>query len=53
MALGKAGAKNAGIYSAEILSIYDGKLNKQLNKFKKSLAEEVSAKDRAIAEKLK
>jgi phosphoribosylaminoimidazole carboxylase PurE protein len=53
MAVGKAGAKNSGIYSAEILSIYDGKLNKQLDKFKKSLAEEVAAKDRALAEKLK
>ena len=53
MAVGKAGAKNSGIYSAEILSIYDGKLNKQLYKFKKSLAQEVAAKDRALAEKLK
>ncbi len=53
MAVGKAGAKNAGIYSAEILGIYDGKLYKQLEKFKKSLAQEVAAKDRALAEKLK
>ena len=53
MAVGKAGAKNAAIFSAEILSIYDGQLNDKLNKFKESLEQEVTAKDRAIAEKLK
>jgi phosphoribosylaminoimidazole carboxylase PurE protein len=53
MAVGKAGAKNAAIFSAEILSIYDGNMNNKLKKFKASLEEEVMAKDRAIAERLK
>ena len=53
VAIGKAGAKNAAIFSAQILSIYDGELNGKLKKFKASLEQEVTAKDRAIAERLK
>lgn len=53
MAVGKAGAKNAAIFSAEILSIYDGRIHEKLKIFKTSLEEEVTAKDRAIAERLK
>ncbi len=52
MAVGKAGAKNAAIFSTEILAIYDDDLNKKLNEFKESLEREVTAKDRAIADKL-
>lgn len=51
MAVGKAGAKNAAILSAQILSVYDGDIQKKLKEFKESLEREVSAKDRAIAEK--
>jgi len=53
MAVGKAGAKNAAIFSAQILSIYDGQIHEKLKIFKASLEEEVTAKDRAIAERLK
>ncbi len=53
MAVGKAGAKNAAILSTEILGIYNADLHKKLNEFKESLEREVTAKDRAIAEKLK
>jgi len=53
MAVGKAGAKNAAIFSAQILSIYDGQIHEKLKRFKASLEEEVTAKDRAVAEKLK
>ncbi|MEE9180955.1 MAG: 5-(carboxyamino)imidazole ribonucleotide mutase [candidate division NC10 bacterium] len=53
MAVGKAGAKNSAIFSAQILSIYDGTLDKKLKKFKTSLEREVTAKDRAIAQRLK
>ncbi|MGH7425719.1 MAG: 5-(carboxyamino)imidazole ribonucleotide mutase [Candidatus Methylomirabilales bacterium] len=53
MAVGKAGAKNAAIFSAEILSIYDGHIHEKLKRFKASLEAEVTAKDRAIAERLK
>lgn len=53
MAVGKAGAKNSGIFSAEILSIYDGKLKKKLKEFKEAMEQEVMAKDRAVAERFK
>ena len=53
MAVGKAGAKNAAIFSAQILSSYDGQIHEKLKIFKASLEEEVTAKDRAIAERLK
>ncbi len=53
MAVGKAGAKNAAIFSAQILSIYDGQIHEKLKRFKASLEEEVTAKDRAIAERLR
>ena len=53
MAVGKAGAKNAAIFSAQILSIYGGQIHEKLKIFKAALEEEVTAKDRAIAERLK
>lgn len=53
MAVGKAGAKNAAIFAAEVLSIYDRNINKKLKKFKASLEQEVTAKDRAVAQRLK
>ena len=53
MAVGKAGAKNSAIFSAQVLSIYDGTLNKKLKRWKTSLEQEVTAKDRAIAQRLK
>ena len=37
VAVGKAGAKNAGILAAQILSLSDKKLKRKLNEFKKSL----------------
>lgn len=37
LALGKAGAKNAGILAAQILAISDKRLKKKLAEFKKSL----------------
>ncbi|MFQ5840269.1 MAG: 5-(carboxyamino)imidazole ribonucleotide mutase [Candidatus Methylomirabilales bacterium] len=48
MAVGKAGAKNAGVLAAEILAISDPKLNGQLKEFKLAMAKEVEAKDAGI-----
>ncbi|TDM41974.1 5-(carboxyamino)imidazole ribonucleotide mutase [Macrococcoides goetzii] len=42
-AIGKAGAKNAGILAARILSLKDGKLIEQLDRFEASLVEKVEA----------
>jgi 5-(carboxyamino)imidazole ribonucleotide mutase len=53
MAVGRAGAKNAAVFSVAILSIHDGQVSHKLKKFKASLEREVIAKDRALAQKLK
>ena len=37
MAIGKAGAKNAGLFAAEILGITDKKIAKKLSAYKKSM----------------
>lgn len=48
MAIGKAGARNAGIFAAQILSIADEKLRERLKKFRKDLAREVEAKAKKL-----
>lgn len=49
MAIGKAGAKNAGIFAAQILAVSDPKLREALKTHRKEMASQVEAK----AEKLK
>ena len=49
MAIGKSGAKNAGIFAAQILGVSDDAIAEQLSAFKKEMAEKVEEK----AEKLK
>ena len=44
MAVGKAGARNAGIFAAQILSIKDSKVAEKMRKYKKKLAREVEIK---------
>ena len=44
MAVGTAGARNAGIFAAQILSVKDAKIAEKLRKYKKKLAKEVEAK---------
>ena len=44
MAIGKSGAKNAGIFAAEILALSDNKLHKRLMAFKKQLASKIKKK---------
>ena len=48
MAIGSAGATNAGIFAAQILAVADKKLTEKLRKFKKAQAAKVTAKDRAV-----
>ncbi|MSM40042.1 MAG: 5-(carboxyamino)imidazole ribonucleotide mutase [Geobacter sp.] len=48
MAIGKAGAKNAGILAVQMLAIADTRLVAGLADFKRQLAEEVAAKDEAL-----
>lgn len=48
MAIGKAGAKNAGILAVQMLAIADTDLAAGLADFKRQLADEVAAKDEAL-----
>ena len=48
MAIGKAGAANAGIYAAEILARKDPGLSAKLVRFKKEMAASVEERDRKL-----
>ncbi len=48
MAIGKAGAKNAGIFSVQILALGDKRLAKAMNDFRQEMDEDCAAKDAAI-----
>lgn len=52
MAIGKAGARNAGIYAAQLLSLDDASMADKLDDFKKSLADGVGVKAARLAERL-
>lgn len=48
MAIGKAGAKNAGILAAEILALSDGKISNTLKEWRKKMAKTVEEKDKSL-----
>ena len=48
MAIGKAGAKNAGILAVQMLALSDAKLTKKLDQYKKDMAKQVEAKSRKL-----
>ena len=48
MAVGKAGAKNAGVLAAQIIALNDKKLAEKLHHFKKYLAKEVEIKSKKL-----
>ncbi len=48
MAIGKAGAKNAGVLAVQILALSDKNLHKKLVKYKKDQAKEVERKSRKL-----
>ena len=50
MAIGKAGAKNAGIFAVQILALGDERLAAELRAYRERMAEEVAAKDRTLQE---
>lgn len=52
VAIGKAGAKNAGILAVQMLALSDTALTRQLHDFKENMTREVEEKDRALQEKL-
>jgi phosphoribosylcarboxyaminoimidazole (NCAIR) mutase len=48
MAIGKAGAKNAGVLAVQILALSNKTLHQKLLKFKKDQAKEVERKSRKL-----
>lgn len=52
VAIGKAGAKNAGILAVQMLALADASLAARLKEFKEAMAQEVAAKDAALQEQL-
>ncbi len=52
VAIGKAGAKNAGILALQMLALSDEALAEKLREFKKEMATEVEAKDQLLQEKM-
>ncbi len=51
MAIGKAGAKNAGIFAAQILSTSDNGLKTKLKNYRARMAKEVEAKNKRIQDR--
>jgi phosphoribosylaminoimidazole carboxylase PurE protein len=52
MAIGKAGARNAGIFAAQMLAAGDDALAAKLTEFKADMAEKVAVKSAAIQKRL-
>ncbi len=52
MAIGKAGAKNAGLLAVQILALGNGELTTKLHEYKAALLREVEAKDNALQSQL-
>ena len=48
VAIGRAGAKNAGILAVQMLALADGGLAERLREYKANMAREVEAKDAAL-----
>ena len=48
MAVGKAGAKNAGVFAVQILALSNKKIAEKLSKYKKQLAKEVAEKSKKV-----
>ena len=48
MAIGKAGAKNAGLLAVQILALGDARLTQKLDQYKKDMAKQVEAKNRKL-----
>ena len=48
MAIGKAGAKNAGLFCIQILALNDERLAKAINDYRTAMDRDVEAKDAAL-----
>jgi phosphoribosylcarboxyaminoimidazole (NCAIR) mutase len=52
MAIGKAGARNAGIFAVQILAAADADLARRLRDYKQELAADVEVKAKTLQERL-
>jgi len=52
MAIGKAGARNAGIFAAQMLAVDNAELSSKLDEFKADMAAGVEAKAEALSKKV-
>jgi 5-(carboxyamino)imidazole ribonucleotide mutase len=52
MAIGKAGARNAGILAVQILALNDAGLTEKLGNYREKLAQEVGEKDLSLQQRL-
>ena len=52
VAIGPAGARNAGILAAQILALADPALRKRIEELKRGLAQNVQEKDKALQQRL-
>jgi len=48
MAIGRAGAKNAGIFAVQILALADARLNEALGVYRSEMVQEVEQRDEAL-----
>jgi len=48
MAIGKAGARNAGVFAAEVLALSDASLAKKIKEYRKEMVKQVEQKARKI-----
>ncbi len=48
MAIGKAGARNAGVFAAQVLSLSDARLRTRLREYRKEMAKAVEKKARRV-----
>jgi 5-(carboxyamino)imidazole ribonucleotide mutase len=53
MAIGRAGAKNAGLFAVQVLALTDAALAVKLHGYREKMAQEVEAKDAALQRKKK
>jgi phosphoribosylcarboxyaminoimidazole (NCAIR) mutase len=52
MAIGKAGARNAGIFAAQIIALNDGRLAQKLEDYKQEMAAGVIKKAASLQQRL-
>jgi phosphoribosylcarboxyaminoimidazole (NCAIR) mutase len=50
MAAGKSGGANAALYALNILSVYEEKIEKKMDEYRKKMAKKISDKNKKISQ---